>query len=111
MASLEGHQLRPYHVVVTASYEELLAKCLRDIPYRRRPKLKAQVGRTSLASEACIEENVDNVFAELDARFGSLSPERTFICCSPLFRNAESVCQSTADHYRSTTNPRRYGSR
>lgn len=108
MSSLKGQELRPYHVIVTSSYEHLVTECLLSIPYRRRPKLKTPSGRKVLTSEEGLKTFGENTFSECDAEIGSFRVLRTFLCCAPLLRNPESVCQSTADHYRATTNPRRY---
>lgn len=110
MTTLEGHQLRPYHVIVAASYEHLVAECLQNISYRRRPKLKTpdSIGRRLLGFQDVPDVSAASVLAESEAEFGSWSPKRTFLCFSPCLRGLDSVCQSTADHYRATVNPRRY---
>jgi hypothetical protein len=108
MPWLEGRSLRPYHVIVSACFEHLIHECLMAIPYRRRPKLKQpeHVGRSAIQTNP---EETEDVFDELNARWiAELTPLRTFLCVVRSVRSANSVCQSTAQHYGATINPRRY---
>jgi len=110
MSSLSGlaRPLRPYHVIVAAEYEHLVQESLLDICCRRRPKLKQpeHVGRSLLRpTSQSAESAVDDVCA---TRIAVLTPLRTFLCCVPVLRSKDSVCQSTVSNYRATTNPRRF---
>lgn len=104
MSSLEGHELRPYHVVVSDEYQHLVEESLLAISFRRRPKLKPGVGR-SLLVDASPDTHAQDVFDDFPM---TLEPVRTFLCCVHDLYSASSVVQSTVEHYGATTNPRRY---
>jgi len=72
MASLKEHELRPYHVIVTSSYEHLIAECLMDVHDFRRPRLKQpmSIGRKLLTIDAESEMIEENAFAEVGAQIG-----------------------------------------
>jgi len=74
MASLREHELRPYHVIVTSSYEHLIAECLMDVHDFRRPRLKQPMsrGRKLLTIDADSETIGENAVAEVDAELAAL---------------------------------------
>merc|ERR1719265_252318 len=110
MERLRGRALHPYHVIVAAEYEQALAESLQTIPYRRRPKLKPGVARTMLNTGYTSPLTKEEGFDVDDDVIVTLECTRTFLCCVRQIRDASSVVQSTVNHYRGTTNPRRYDS-
>lgn len=125
MQALQGHDLHPYHVIVTEGFEHLVAESLLSIRCKKRPKIKAggrlplvqpkhedneiaknnsfQTGGTDHCAESDVFEDLLG-HAEFDV-------QRTFLCSVPRQREAASVTQSTTSHYEDPVhgprNPRR----
>jgi len=72
MSSVREHELRPYHVIVTSSYEHMVTECLMDVPYLRCPRLEQPMstGRKLLTIEADSKTIGENTLAEVDAQSG-----------------------------------------
>lgn len=128
------HGLRPYHIVITDSFEYLLDEVLTHMSCRSRPREKH--GSRCRIMCVCEEDDVvpkpcepddsehrmpeDTESCSMDVRDGNdldLFVQRTFLCVAPRLHDANTVIQSTteatanqsANHYahRRGINPRR----
>jgi len=115
MAALSRSEvaLRPYHVIVSTSFEYNVEACLADIPSRdgARVKRRRVVGefvlenpRQDAGNEPQRETWIEDTTGEAEVAF---EIQRTFICETKRLRNAESVTQSTTEARRGGLNPRR----
>ena len=117
MAAVSGQkiELRPFHVIVSASLEYYVEAALSDLPCRdgarvkRRQVLETKGGHTG--EETCGENEAatragahpDEGVEEATMVF---TEDRTFLCFVPRLRNPNSVTQSTTEAHGGL-NPRR----
>jgi len=114
--ALKNEQIRSFHIIISADFENILNEILASKPFQQRPKLKkGEHGRRPLAP---VEgQNPDLQEPGGHAEQWEVRVERTFLCCVPLQYDARSVSQSSTEvvtshsrahyaHYRGS-NPRR----
>lgn len=116
--ALDGVELCSFHVIVTSSFESDLEDALASLPYRRRPREKAQHRReVSIPTKQEPDSEAEDQEAQ-DVSSYELSCKRTFLCYAPTLKKPEAVVQSTTEavsssasaHYNSFrgVNPRRF---
>lgn len=95
--SLADHELHPFHIVITESFEYLLEEVLLGIPCRRRPREK-------LHARKQLEQPVGETAEGQDAKAEFLhifDVQRTFLCLAPQYKDPRTVVQSTTEAVRS----------
>merc|ERR1712232_1132918 len=99
---LSERDLRPYHVVVSESYEQLVYESLRNIRFKRRPTLKEE--RTLLLThEPNSRVDQPDVFQNLFSDW-TLDVKHSFLCAVPRVHDSSAVTQSTTQHYEDPAN-------
>lgn len=122
-----GMDLRPFHVIVSESFQYHVEACLNDLSYRQGARIKRRstiLDRTSPCDEAAeadlaaVAGDGVNDAADADRQEAPqhlnlcdldmpLIEKQTFICEAPRRRNPESVTQSTTEAHLGGLNPRR----
>eukprot|EP00931_Biecheleriopsis_adriatica_P018063 TRINITY_DN12742_c0_g1_i1.p1 TRINITY_DN12742_c0_g1~~TRINITY_DN12742_c0_g1_i1.p1 ORF type:complete len:747 (+),score=132.27 TRINITY_DN12742_c0_g1_i1:132-2372(+) len=108
-------ELRPYHVIVSESFEQIIEQIRMGMPSKKRPRLREE--RQELVDDSS-EHSADDDSITARPFMPDFLPLRTFLCMAPDLRAAETVNQSTTEattdassfhysHYRGL-NPRRF---
>eukprot|EP00747_Dinoflagellata_sp_TGD_P162218 gnl/TRDRNA2_/TRDRNA2_179575_c0_seq1.p1 gnl/TRDRNA2_/TRDRNA2_179575_c0~~gnl/TRDRNA2_/TRDRNA2_179575_c0_seq1.p1 ORF type:complete len:495 (+),score=90.08 gnl/TRDRNA2_/TRDRNA2_179575_c0_seq1:51-1535(+) len=122
--ALVGFELHPFHIIISESFEYLLEEVLSTIPYKRRPRIKAQpgrlgrvniqIGQPSSSSQDVMpdgdgrpvqdmerlrdeDENEDEEGRPAVILDMVILDKRTFLGIYPALRDANSVVQSTTE--------------
>lgn len=104
-------ELRPYHVVVSASLEYNVEACLADIPCRDGARVKrrrtihhvaAENPHQVLGKDHPVHTEVEDATSESE-----FDTQRTFLCETKRLRQPNSVTQSTTEANGGGMNPRR----
>ena len=121
MKALVGVDLRPFHVIVSAEFDELVTETVNSVRSKMRPKVRSRTELVSFQPDPEASRNNDiEATAKNDLEAVSLPEqplvrqheglelryERTFLCLGRRLRDTDTVVQSTASHC--TLNPRRY---